>query len=66
MTPCMKLTTRKRTGQSMRERYGDAPMKSDKTDCDHDDAQLMFAHPALDEWFCFDCHRKVRVWSPSP
>ena len=55
------------TGQTFRERYGDTAMETDVTDeCSHDNAQLLFIHPALDEWYCFDCHRKIRVWSPSP
>jgi hypothetical protein len=54
-------------GQTMRERYGDEPMQTDAADpCPHTQARLMFVHPALDEWYCFDCSNRVRVWSPSP
>jgi hypothetical protein len=50
--------------QTMRERYGDEPLETDCANgCAHDHARLLFVHPQLDEWFCFDCHRKVRVWS---
>ena len=52
------------SGQTWIERYGDEKMESDAPDeCPHANAQLMFVHPSLDEWYCFDCQRKVRVWN---
>lgn len=51
------------SGQTIRERYSDEQMEGDPTDCRHDNAQLMFVHPQLDEWYCFDCQKKVKVWS---
>ena len=54
-------------GQSMVERYGVTPwMPGETTDCTHANATLVFAHPALDEWYCWDCQRRVKVWSNSP
>jgi len=57
----------KPVGQTWRERYGDTPMKTDGADdCPHETAQLMYVGAALEEWYCYDCQKRVRVWSPSP
>lgn len=59
------MTERRYEGQSMWERYGEDVLSYEvDTDgsCPHKDATLMFVHPLLDEWYCWDCQRKIKVW----